>query len=109
VFSITTAVDDDDVVDIPEAYKLFPNYPNPFNPTTTIQYYLPQASEVTVRIFDVYGNLVKTLVNGRQSAGQKSAIWNGHNDIGQKVSSGVYFYSLITEEFLQSKKMMLLK
>ncbi len=109
VFSITTAVDDDDVVDIPEAYKLFPSYPNPFNPTTTIQYYVAQESKVTLKIFNVMGVLVKTLVDDVQAQGQNSVMWNGRNNSGQKVSSGVYLYTLTAEGFLQTRTMILLK
>jgi hypothetical protein len=109
VFTFTTAVDDDDVADIPKAYKLFSNYPNPFNPTTMIQYYVPTESKVTLQIFNVMGILVKTLVNDVQGAGQKSVMWNGRNNAGQQVSSGVYLYILTGEGFLQTRKMMLLK
>jgi len=108
-FDITTSVDDDGVTDIPNVYNLFPNYPNPFNPSTTIQYSLPQESEVTVRILDVNGQIVKTLVNEVQGPGEQRVNWNGTANDGQKVSSGVYFYRLITEEFSQTRIMMLLK
>jgi len=107
-FNITTAVDDD-VADIPKAYKLFVNYPNPFNPTTMIQYYVPTESKVTLLISDVNGDLVKTLVDGVQRAGQKSATWNGRNNRGQLVASGMYFYRLSAEGFSQTRKMILLK
>ncbi|NOR75226.1 MAG: T9SS type A sorting domain-containing protein [Draconibacterium sp.] len=108
VFTITTAVDDD-VSEIPKAYKLLPNYPNPFNPTTTIQYNVPQESKVTLQVFNVMGVLVNTLVDDVQSAGQNSVMWNGRNNSGQKVSSGVYLYTLTAEGFLQTRTMILLK
>jgi len=108
VFTITTAVDDD-VTYIPKAYKLFPNYPNPFNPTTTIQYYVAQESKVTLQIFNVMGVLVKTLVDDVQAQGQNSVMWNGRNNAGQQVTSGVYLYTLTAEGFLQTHKMILLK
>jgi hypothetical protein len=86
------------------------NYPNPFNPTTTIKYEVKDAGMVSLKIYNVAGQLVKTLVNENQLAGVvHTAEWNGRNDTGQFVSSGVYFYKLTAPSFTMTKKMVLLK
>jgi hypothetical protein len=90
--------------------NLAQNYPNPFNPSTTIRYTLRETSHVTLRVYNVSGQLVRTLVDGEQ-AGQKSysAEWDGRNNRGQNVSSGIYFYRLEAGEFTNTKKMLMLK
>jgi hypothetical protein len=86
------------------------NYPNPFNPTTTIEYTLREQSPVELRIYNVAGQLVRTLVSDAKAAGQvHTAVWDGRNDAGQSVSSGVYFYRLTAKDFVQTRKMVLLK
>jgi hypothetical protein len=86
------------------------NVPNPFNPTTTIKYEVKESGLVALRIYNVAGQLVKTLVDGQRVAGQVyEANWNGLNNSGQPVSSGVYFYKLVARNFTQTKKMVLLK
>ena len=86
------------------------NVPNPFNPTTTIKYEVKESGLVSLRIYNVAGQLVKTLVDGQRVAGQVyEANWNGLNNSGQPVSSGVYFYKLVAKNFTQTKKMVLLK
>jgi len=92
------------IAEIPMQFSLAPNYPNPFNATTTISYNLPQASEVTLDIYDVLGRKVHTLRNGYQSAGPQSAVWNADG-----FSSGVYFYRLTAGELQRFEKMVLLK
>ncbi|MBD3184154.1 T9SS type A sorting domain-containing protein [Candidatus Poribacteria bacterium] len=99
---------------VPNNYALFQNYPNPFNPETWIPYQLPEASDVTIRIFNDNGKLVRTLKMGEQPAGTymtkgKSAFWNGLNDAGETVGSGVYFYQLQADEFSTVKKMIVQK
>ena len=94
---------------IPVNYKLFPAFPNPFNPVTTIQYDIPIDSEVLLLVYDIQGRLVKTLVNTNQSAGYKSIRWNGMNDLGQSVSAGMYFYHLQAVGYSKVRKMVLLK
>jgi hypothetical protein len=90
--------------------ELNQNVPNPFNPTTTIKYEIKTAGPVSLKIYNVAGQLVKTLVDGQRIAGQVyEANWNGLNDSGQSVSSGVYFYKLVSTNFTQTKKMVLLK
>jgi hypothetical protein len=90
--------------------SLSQNYPNPFNPTTTIDFTVKELAPVSVKIYNVSGQLVKTLVNDRFEPGVTHQVsWDGRNDAGQAVSSGVYFYKLVTKNFTQTKKMVLLK
>jgi hypothetical protein len=99
---------------IPQKTELVQNYPNPFNPETWIPFQLSKPSEVNIRIYNAGGKLVKTLQLGYKSAGMyiersKAAYWDGRNDIGEKVSSGIYFYELQTDTFREIRKMVLLK
>ena len=93
----------------PESFELKQNYPNPFNPATTIAFSLPQASEVSIVIYDISGSLVRTLVNDNRPAGNYQVAWNGQNDSGIGVSSGVYIYRLVAESFVQTRRMVMLK
>jgi subtilisin family serine protease len=88
---------------------LHPAYPNPFNPSTTIRYELPEAAIVSLTIHDVRGRLVATLESGPQSPGLKTAIWNGSTRTGTRASSGMYFYRLIAGDVERTRKMVLLK
>ena len=85
-------------------YKLSQNYPNPFNPITTINYTIPKAEHVTIKIYDILGKLVKTIVDKEQREGTYQAQFNGSN-----LSSGVYFYQIEADNFVQAKKMIVLK
>jgi len=93
----------------PEVYALRNNYPNPFNPTTTIKYQLPEATDVRLEIFNVVGQVVRTVVADPQDAGRYTVQWDATNDGGQPLSSGIYFYRLQAGEFQQVNKMLLLK
>ena len=93
----------------PESFTLYQNYPNPFNPSTTIKYNLNDNSYVNVSIYNVAGELVKTLYNGPQSKGKNSLIWNAKNNKKESVAGGLYIYSVNNENNIYSKKMMLLK
>jgi len=97
------------VYEKPSDFMLFDNYPNPFNPSTTIQYEIPKTARVVLIIYDMLGREVKTLVNRVQSPGQKSVIWDGTDQSGNLVSSGIYLYQLQSGEFTESKKMILMK
>ena len=94
---------------IPVEFALEQNYPNPFNPSTIIRYSIVSPSRVSLKIFDVLGREVKTLVNKEQVNGVYEVIWNGDNELGNKVSTGVYFYRIDAGDFVQTKKMMLIK
>jgi hypothetical protein len=94
---------------IPTNYLLEQNYPNPFNPETRINYSIPEASFIKLNIYDINGLLVNSLQEGNQPAGKYSVVWNGKNSLGNKVGSGVYFYRLQANDFVQVKKMILLK
>jgi len=103
----TTTVGTDEA--LPVSYELFQNYPNPFNPSTIISYALPRASHVTIKIYDMLGREIKTLVNSEQNAGILNIQWNGNNNFGTKVSTGAYIYMIKAGDFFQAKKMILLK
>jgi len=93
----------------PIQYSLHQNYPNPFNPITTLRYDLPEQATVNITIYDLLGREIRTLVNTTQDAGFKSVLWNATNDYGKPVSAGVYLYQIQAGEFVQTKKMVLLK
>ena len=94
---------------VPSRYALYDNRPNPFNPVTTIAYDLPRDGRVRLTIYDVRGAPVKDLVNAPEPAGRHSTTWDGRNQRGEPVASGVYFYRLTVGDFVQTKKMVLLK
>jgi len=99
---------------IPADYQLIQNYPNPFNPTTTIEFSLPVASDVELRVYNILGQQVAALINDQRSAGTHSVLWNANDSNGMKLSSGIYFYMLKASgvdgnEFQEIKKMVLLK
>jgi hypothetical protein len=111
--SLVTAVEEQPE-NLPSAFKLSASYPNPFGASATaleavIRYQLPVASEVRITIFNALGQEIRTLVNGRQAPGQKAAVWDGRNDHGQVVNSGIYFYRLKAGERVQTKKMVLMR
>jgi len=93
----------------PVSYFLFENYPNPFNPVTTIKYAISQAANVSLKVYNIKGQLVKTLVNENKETGNHSVVWNGKDNNEKPVSSGVYFYRIKAGKFIEMKKMILLK
>ena len=95
--------------EVAEDYHLYNNFPNPFNPTTTIKYYLPEQSDVKVTIYNVLGMEVANLVNTFQHAGEYNIVWEGRDNQNNSVSSGVYFYRLEAGNFVEVKKLMLMK
>jgi len=97
------------VESLPESFALKQNYPNPFNPTTTIAFALPQEGNVSIKIYDISGSLVRTLVKDNRPAGEYNVAWNGQNDNGVQVSSGVYIYRLEAGSFTQTRRMVMLK
>ena len=99
---------------IPEETALLANYPNPFNPETWIPYQLAESADVTLTIYDTNGGLVRRLAVGHQTAGMyrsrsRAAYWDGRNQLGEPVVSGLYFYTLTAGEFMETRRMLILK
>lgn len=92
-----------------KSFQLFPAYPNPFNPVTTIEYRLPKGEHITLEIFSSLGEKINTLVNKKQSAGEHQIQWDGRNAEGELVSSGVYFYRLSAGKVVKTRKLILMK
>ena len=114
IYDPTTAVDEKFVHS--GSYKLSQNYPNPFNPNTTIIYQIPELSSVTIKVYDVLGNEVATLVNEEKNIGNYEIEFNSHSGSAWNLTSGVYFYSLQVYpanggagSFVETRKMILLK
>jgi len=93
----------------PSEYRLSDNYPNPFNPSTKINYNVPEPGRVILKIYNALGQQIATLVDKLQPAGTYEASWAGIDSRGSRVSSGLYFYKLTTTNFSQTKKMLLMK
>lgn len=95
---------------LPTAFELSQNYPNPFNPSTKIKYALPKNADVKIVVYNAYGQRVRTLVDqAKQNAGYHEIVWNGTNDAGHAVATGMYFYKLTTKDFVRTLKMMFVK
>lgn len=95
--------------EVPDVFELTQNYPNPFNPTTKFKFSLPKQSDVKIVIFDIMGREIKTLVNTKLVIGKYEVDWDGSNNAGNSVSSGVYFYKIIAGSYVDTKKMIMLK
>jgi hypothetical protein len=108
VTSTATGVGDDTGGEVPR-FALYQNVPNPFNPVTTVRYSLAEPGRVAIRVYDVAGRLVRTLRDRREAAGERSVVWDGTNDAGRHVGSGVYFCSMIAGDFTDRRLMVLLK
>lgn len=106
---VSLALDLGDDGSKPSDFSLAQNYPNPFNPTTTIEYFLPSASNVRLTVYNISGQVVTTLIKGRRSSGNHSHDWDGYGSNGSRAASGVYFYRLQTDQFTETRKMILLK
>lgn len=94
---------------LPSSYELEQNYPNPFNPETVISFNLPKPGNVKIKIYDVLGNEIRTLIDEERLAGKHNIYWNSTDNFGKRVSSGVYFYTITADNFTQTKKMVLMK
>jgi PKD repeat protein len=94
---------------IPEKFELSQNFPNPFNPMTTIRYALPEKANVRLTIYNMLGKEVRTLVNEFEEAGYKSVIWDGLDQYGRSLSTGVYIYRIQAGDFTQTRKMVFMK
>ena len=97
------------IAEIPTEFGLDQNYPNPFNPTTTIKYALKENVQVTLKVYNMLGQEVRTLVNGWQEAGYKQVVWDGLNNNGSPVASGIYIYQIQAGDFVKAYKMILMK
>ena len=93
---------------IPDDFKLEQNYPNPFNPTTIIKYQLPYKAKIELKIYNILGQEIATLINQEQNAGYHTIQFNA-NEIRGGLASGVYFYRIVAGKFVQTKKMLLIK
>jgi glucose/arabinose dehydrogenase len=93
----------------PSDYKLMQNYPNPFNPSTVISYNIPKAGFVKLQIFDITGKQIRSLVNTIQQPGRYDISFNGRDDYGNTIPSGIYFYTISTEKYTETRKMLMLK
>lgn len=100
---------EEELAQLPHNFQLNQNFPNPFNPSTTISYLLKKNSEAKLSVYNLKGQLVKTLVNQTVQQGKHSVLWDGTEEFGKQAASSVYFYKLETGDFSQTKKMLLLK
>ncbi|MBK7142200.1 MAG: T9SS type A sorting domain-containing protein [bacterium] len=108
--NIPVDVDDDERGDmLPDDFELRQNYPNPFNPNTTIRFSLPSRSQVKIEVFNLLGQSVRTLVKDQLSAGQHVVEWDGRDESGQEVASGVYLYRMSAGELELTRKMLLIR
>ena len=94
---------------IPKEFSLSQNYPNPFNSTTLIQYGLKENVNVKITVYDILGRVVKSLVNDYQDAGFRSVTWDGTDNSGSSVATGLYIYKIEAGDFVSAKKMLMIK
>lgn len=98
-----------DITELPSSYRLLNNYPNPFNPSTKIAFEIPQSENVSLKIYNIRGELIRTVTNENLPAGYFEKYWDGKNDNGKEVSSGIYIYRLTAGKFDRSARMVLMK
>jgi hypothetical protein len=108
-FDPMDAPDGTDGSQLPETFNLAQNYPNPFNPATTITYSVPERSHVTVDVFNVLGQRVRTLIDREQAAGSYTVTWDGADDRGTALATGVYLYRFRAGDYIETRKMLLMK
>lgn len=108
LFQLVLSADDERGV-MPTEYRLAQNFPNPFNPTTTIEFSVPNAADVSLQVFNIQGQLVRTLVSARLSAGVHHVEWDGLTDSGTAVGTGLYLYRMVANDFVATQKMILMK
>jgi flagellar hook assembly protein FlgD len=106
---ISSAVGNVQINTVIKTFKLLQNYPNPFNPSTTIEYQIPSEGDVEVKIFSVDGQLVKIFQNSHNSQGSYNVLWDGKNNTGQPVASGLYIYRVAFKNSVLAKKMLFVK
>ena len=112
-FTLTVAysalTSNDEPANVPGSFILHPAYPNPFNPITSLRYDLPEQAQVTLTVYDLMGREITQLVNTTQEAGYRSVQWDATDSFGKPVSAGVYLYQIRSGEFVDTRKMVLLK
>jgi len=94
---------------IPKTFALKQNYPNPFNPVTTIKYQIPAESRVVLSVYNILGQRIKTILNDVQPAGYYTVQWNGRDETGNQVASGIYFYRIQADGYVNTCKMLFMK
>jgi hypothetical protein len=109
IFCKRAAEDAEELAQIPDKFDLHQNFPNPFNPETEIRFDLPEEAHVQVIIFDLLGREVRTLVDKNAAAGYHSVVWDGRDNSGQAVASGVYLYRMSAGNFREVKKLTLVR
>ncbi|GAG37206.1 unnamed protein product, partial [marine sediment metagenome] len=97
------------LIQIPNEFVLEQNYPNPFNPETKIVYHIPAMTRVSITIYNLLGQEVRTLIDKAHSEGNYEVIWDSRNNLGHPVSSGIYIYQLKAENFVTSKRMIVIR
>jgi hypothetical protein len=106
---IGTGVDNERVANVIRTFSLLQNFPNPFNPTTTIEYQLPKTGIVRIKIFNINGQLVKAFEIKDQNSGTHAVVWDGKNNGGQNVATGMYICQVAFENSVLAKKMLFIK
>ena len=109
LLSYPLSVEEGFLNNINREYRLLNSYPNPFNPTTSINYILSEESMVDVTVYDILGRKVNRLISSKQPSGSNSVKWNGTDQLGNSVGAGIYFYQIRAGDFIQTRKMVLLK
>jgi len=109
LYSFYPKTQDENISSIPDKLIVHSNYPNPFNPTTTISFSIPNKNKVELSIYNMKGQKVKTLLNTRLEKGEHFVVWNGKDKNNKSVASGLYFYKLTSGKEVAVKKMLLLK
>ena len=97
------------ISDLPAEFALSQNYPNPFNPTTQIKFSLPQNSKMTLTIYNILGQKVINLIDKEMEAGEHLVVWEGKDSWGNDVANGIYFYKIVADSFVETRKMVLLR
>ncbi len=105
----TTELTESLLYSTPSGYHLADNYPNPFNPETTIEYEMPTSGSLRLEIYNMLGQKIKTLIDQNQVAGSHRVVWNGKNESGEAVASGIYLYRIQSDNFTATKRMLLIR
>jgi hypothetical protein len=108
-FGITSLETGYNIFDVPSNFKLYQNQPNPFNPITKIRFYVPFNTNIELTVYNLLGEKIVTLLHQELNTGVHTEVWNGKNHLGIDVPSGVYFYKLLSDNFIKTNKMILMK